>query len=410
MSTSKVTSENRDKNNKWTLEQFVIRARKIRSTTLGSDYLNLKSIVEPQITIVAKSSGKYSSRISNIPSESDAALLALFSRPVVLSSEPIHFDVVIKALKSLLRQKRTDAEFSYINILQTLWREEIESPRKIANAKKDASYKSGMPLSEVTDVDLAWHWFYGETFHHDRVNAEIFERFGIKSSFESAYVLVARIALYSIELLEVIEELNESSLIEIDQTAFTKDVRYRRDVHNNTPVENAWIGPVGIDRELLIKASDAELQSLGMERLTIFTYMSDQERSEYLYNHPEEFSVASVNSNLESIAVGEDFIDRIIVEANKLVVQEVTNLNDAAYIFRLFGFEIESDGYDFIVRGEINSDVSYNAFTNIMISICILFEGEFRVQLLHKETRAILYRIFDSEALKVARCRYNDGY
>lgn len=390
--------------NKWIVEQFVVRARKIETTKLGSSLTELEKLTSIQRILTPTSDGSITFSIPNVPNEDEVESLALYARTMVLSDDPVHFTKSANAVKILLKQNGFSDELLLVEALKKSWINHIEKPKQTWSGKEKLSIESGQPMSEATNVDLAWGWIYGETFHHGEKSVKSLSNFDVNAMFESAYPLIAEISIHAIKLLELVRTFQKSEKISVDNRSFEKDVRYNPDYMKAFIKQVAYIGPDGAEIPP-IGATEVEMVARGFEKLNIFTNMTDEQINEYLQKRSEEFTLVKVVSDLRAVVSGKDFSDCFTAAINKIVVEDVADFNIAAQLFRAFGLGIEVDtsGREFRIKGSTEADIPFNQFSALIEPLAIFFDGEVTVSLKHNATGASISKTFNSESGKRVR-------
>lgn len=178
------------------LEPFIVRARRVKAHSLVRDVAGLKELAAVRFKFVvddlASGQGR---RFAELADEEAIESLAARVRPVILEREPVHWAVVVKALRRLAHLRDDQVVQEELKRLKAAWKESDPSQGKGRFFYLQVGPADGSGLHTTRDdADLALGWVYGDLVHADAARRADLEQFGITSRFGAAITHVARVA------------------------------------------------------------------------------------------------------------------------------------------------------------------------------------------------------------------------
>ena len=161
--------------------------------------------------------------VLSAPLEEAVESLAARVRPTILQDDPVHHGKIINALRLLVPSKESQ---DLINAMAGRWQKVDPKSGAITAYAVQAGVADGSgPSSYASDNTLAFSWFYGDLVHADEKQQAAGSEFSIRERYLAAVALVAWIAVYILETLNLIEHLIESGELEVkDEQVWTVDV------------------------------------------------------------------------------------------------------------------------------------------------------------------------------------------
>jgi hypothetical protein len=199
------------------VEGFVLRARRVLAHSLASDETSLEVLAAGAWMAVRVDGVVNLER--RLPNEEALESLAARVRPLTLQRDPVRYDYVLKALKSLLIRRNEPRHADWCKELKADW-------RSVDPAEGQATYflsswvKDGAePPEDITDAALALTWFYGDLVHADKQQVDVGAKFGIDQRFAAAAVRTAQLVILTRDTLSFVRFLVEEGVISLGSAA-----------------------------------------------------------------------------------------------------------------------------------------------------------------------------------------------
>lgn len=160
-------------------------------------------------------------------------------RPLLLTSEGVHFQKGMGALGFLLHQAKSG---EYLEQARALCKHLTNEWKRLSEQASDPSdptvrirTKVGEDVSEHSWRELAWAWVYIDLVHEDSNRVERSGRYGISQRYCGAAILVAKATIVAVASLNLIRNCVQTGLIDVPEYAFSEKV----DVDPNDLVHRA---------------------------------------------------------------------------------------------------------------------------------------------------------------------------
>lgn len=134
--------------------------------------------------------------------------------------------------------------------------------------------------------------------------------------------------------------------------------------------------------------------------------LTEDEFFEYTNNHPEEFLVVAVDSNLRSLVYGDDFEKFLLKSLPDFTTHPVTDIPSAAVIFATMGFNLHLNALTGTGRmvDPIDVQVPFPTWTRFVIEVIApMWDGVHSWQMIHMETGRLSVSHFTAEDLQHLR-------
>lgn len=320
-----------------TLQRFALRARRIAAHSLAADRDRLAAMTNPTMTGSLTADGWATLR-RELPDEETFESLAARVRPVLLSSESVHHQEVLAALKSVLDQPASstddlDAIQAEVQRLCDAWSRLDESKPTLRRYSLQR-VKVDDPESAVraSDAQLALAWLYGDLVHVD-VRGKKIEgtRFPLKDRYAAAVHYFSEAALLCVQTFDVITHLHHLGLLELGDDVMDAPVIVGSDELSATGA--IFVAPVGTPMPIL--ASSLKGPPEGFHRLTGTEFLRmDPKNHVQVHLETEDGSlIAECDGAVrDKIAEGECLVWRALV-ADCLVVEVIFNIDDDQITF-----------------------------------------------------------------------------
>lgn len=187
-----------------TVEQFVLRARRIEAHPLAQDDDALKRWAESGMGMLVRDGQTYLTFTA--PPEELMESAAARVRPLLLNEDPVYVPTVMKALSYLVRD-RTGLTRG-LRDQRRQWE---------ARVKKDGEPRDGYVIIREdaetggshsrTDRQLAYAWLYGDVVHHNLDARALGSQFGLDYRYRAAASMLAFLMRHAISTLNVIRDM-----------------------------------------------------------------------------------------------------------------------------------------------------------------------------------------------------------
>ncbi|MFF1610947.1 hypothetical protein ACFVYA_24475 [Amycolatopsis sp. NPDC058278] len=211
-----------------TLSEFVLRARRIQAHSLVADWEKLIEHASGSFTARMDVTGAVTFVRQLPPDEEVFESLAARVRPLTITSEPIHHEKVIIALKYVIEQSGivNEQQQRELDALARAWEAvELQGVESQAYSmqlmRPDGSDAS--PL--VSDTQLAAAWLYADLVHADpRGPKQQAMQFPLRERYAAAVRYFSNVAALAVSTLRFVEELRDAGVITIDGQPWEQDV------------------------------------------------------------------------------------------------------------------------------------------------------------------------------------------
>lgn len=143
--------------------------------------------------------------------------------------------------------------------------------------------------------------------------------------------------------------------------------------------------------------------------MSMLDTMTQDEITDYIMSHEDEFKVVRVESKLVSLISRNNFKKCFVLAAKRFFKNGVTDLSSAKQALRLVGFDLEirpitGKAY---MRGRLETSVAFLAWMPIMVGVVsLLFEGSITMTLRHNLTGEEISITHNPSALEHLRRSY----
>lgn len=226
-----------------TVEAFVLRARRVAEHSLCVDRDALRALIGIRGELHLNPETGETLMTRRWPPEEQVESLAARVRPVLLQSDPVHWAKFLKAVGLLLRGKDAEAAIKHIQESKQEWKRLVSQAEDSLAYRVSLSSMDGSVETELSDVGLAWSWFYGDVVHADPDRRATAAGFDLVERYSAAVGVVARAAWLTYAGLVLVQTLRDEGLLALDQTAFDEPV-----VVQGTEIAQpatAWVGRPG---------------------------------------------------------------------------------------------------------------------------------------------------------------------
>jgi hypothetical protein len=227
-----------------TVEAFIVRARRVASHSLVQDQESLErlSAVTVRIEGPPDVNGEVTMIDQLFPEEAVESLAARV-RPLILQSDPVFYNKVLKALSRLAHLAGHEDVVAHVKRMRADWTAADPSESGGMHFGIEVGKVGGGPGIKATDVALALAWFYGDVIHADPERRASARPFSIETRFIAATSHVGRLASVAIDTLEFVEWLHQSNTITFDQQVFDEEVAVQRsEIRRKTKIYWAPMG------------------------------------------------------------------------------------------------------------------------------------------------------------------------
>ncbi|MEE1622496.1 hypothetical protein ACQ3I4_16645 [Zafaria sp. Z1313] len=204
-----------------TLQRFVLRARRIASHSLASDRERLVALADFTVAGTLALDGTFEMR-RQLPDEELFESLAARLRPILLKSESVHNEKVLRAIGSILDEQEQesagiDALREELERLRGAWERHQESDLRVLRYAVQSVKNDGTESTpQVSDSQLAMAWLYGDLVHVDvKGPKESGTLLPIKERYSGAVSYFATVALLCAETLDLVMRLSKLGVLEL---------------------------------------------------------------------------------------------------------------------------------------------------------------------------------------------------
>jgi hypothetical protein len=225
-----------------TLEAFVLRARRVAQHSLAADPEVLLDLAKGKSTLEHEHATGKKFLTRSLPEEEVVESAAARVRPILLSSEPVHWGKALKAI-SFLGRGKNGFDDEAVRDLKEVWKR-VQPGEGAARAY--TLLRQGKPDEAVvaaTDNVLGLSWFYGDVVHADTDRRAAGVAFGINERYRAAVMLVAIAMVTTKMTLNLILKMRKDGILDMPDGPFEEDV-----VVSETEVRQEtefFVGPVG---------------------------------------------------------------------------------------------------------------------------------------------------------------------
>lgn len=200
-----------------TIEQFVIRARRIASHSLQRDKQQFIRWVHGSARIQLRD-GKGSIEF-DVPDEERFESLAARCRPLLLQDEAVHYDKVFGALNAFVREDPDRR--AQLDALRASWRKALNPEHPILMGVVPNLER---PERVVTAADAADAWLYGDVVHADTDKPATADLPSLNQRYIAAVMTYGQVAYHATALLRLIESYQQHGILGLDGDTFDHPV------------------------------------------------------------------------------------------------------------------------------------------------------------------------------------------
>jgi hypothetical protein len=223
------------------VQRFVLRARRVLAHSLVRDHLDLLSkAAQGTITVHVEwnhVTGEANHRLQiKLPPEEQFESFAARLRPFVMRKESVYWAVVLDALEKLLSEE-TLADLVDMQTLRDYWSEVVEGSQVAAQA-----YYVMTDSGQLSDVQLADLWLNSDALHTQPIQSAVGKDMSLNERYKAAVGVYSRIGACLQYTYAFIDHLVSEGLLELDRSAFTRQVVADCEIDEPT---QAYCVPVG---------------------------------------------------------------------------------------------------------------------------------------------------------------------
>lgn len=205
------------------VDRFVVRARRIQAHSLFRDEVRVRAYVVGEMKVRFDAQGKVLGVRSPVPEEEHLESLAARVRPVILQRDGVHLPKVIKSVQHFAEQAGNQEIFDHLTRTGTAFARETATSGTSAFAIQIQN-GADSNIREMTDLELADSWLYGDVVHADATHVFAKDGFGVDERFRAAVGVYIRAAVNTVGVLRCIEQLRADGVAVHGDEAFTVDV------------------------------------------------------------------------------------------------------------------------------------------------------------------------------------------
>jgi len=205
------------------IARFVVRARRIQAHTLFQDETRLRAYVVGEMNFQFDEEGNFVGLRSPVPEEEHLESLAARVRPVILRREGVYLPQVIKSVQHFAKQAGNDEIFDRLSRTSTAFTRETATTGTSGFAVQIQT-GADSDVREMTDLELADSWLYGDVVHADATHVFAKDGFGVDERFRAAVGVFVRAAVNAVGVLRLIERLRAEGVDVSSDEAFSVDV------------------------------------------------------------------------------------------------------------------------------------------------------------------------------------------
>ncbi|WP_433659803.1 hypothetical protein ACQPW1_45165 [Nocardia sp. CA-128927] len=166
--------------------------------------------------VVNQSTGDASTTLSQeFPPEELMESLAARIRPLILGSERVHYDKVLKAIEALVPAEKLEELVEPISRWRDRW---VQAVDRSVTADAQA-YMVITAQGTVTDRQLMYAWMYGDLVHADDTEQHVMG-LSLADRYRAAAGVLARIGAVTEQTLVLVQALFDEGLLTLDSSVF----------------------------------------------------------------------------------------------------------------------------------------------------------------------------------------------
>lgn len=210
------------------LNRFALRARRIAAHSLASDRATLGSLSEFTFTGHIQLDGSMEIRRA-LPDEEAFESLAARVRPLLVKSESVYYEKVLKAIQTSLHSQEANVPARLLTQFASLQHQwsgiDLGGTTVLRFAIQSAKTDGSEVTPQVSDTQLAAAWLYGDLVHVDtKGHKSKGLLFPIKERYSAAVSYFAHVAVLTLRTLDLVIELHEEGVINLDIEVLERDV------------------------------------------------------------------------------------------------------------------------------------------------------------------------------------------
>jgi len=230
--------------------RFVVRARRIAAHSMFRDEARLRAYVMGEMTAqFRKETDEMIGLRSPVPEEEALESLAARLRPVLLKKDGVLLSTVIRSVQHFARKTGNDTMREHLELTRTDFLE-LTSSSGLSAFAVQIQRGAGADVAQLTDLQLADSWLYGDVVHADKDQLRASADFGVDERFRAAVSVYTRVAVYAVQVLDCINELQDGGVAACSENAFTVDVVASvvdgaMQLFKEGTTGSMWVAPVG---------------------------------------------------------------------------------------------------------------------------------------------------------------------
>lgn len=206
------------------VERFVLRARRVAAHSLSQSRDRLQAFANTMIRGNIDLAGRFTV-VEDLPDEETFESLVARLRPLTVESEPIFYNRVLDAITALTTGVATASDRQRVTALRVAWESTEIQGTQVQGYTVQAVRPDQVPTSIVSDTQLAAGWLYADLVHADPRGAKVAAlEHDLKDRYTAAVRVFSRIAMLTLDTLDLVRDLQERSLIMLPDDAWTAAV------------------------------------------------------------------------------------------------------------------------------------------------------------------------------------------
>lgn len=227
------------------LEAFVLRARRVAEHSLVQDRGYLQNLAAVVLREPGTEDPRDAVKVVEDPDEEALESLLARVRPILLVDDTVHHAKLANALSRLTRSTSDRAVTASVSTLKRAWKEVDPSKKGGFFFYAVVAQNAESAWTAQSDDALARGWFYGDVIHAENDIRVETQAHGIDARYFAAVAHVARIALLTLQSLELVEILRDRAEIHLGPSALSEAVvaQAGKRFHFNTEQSTGQLHP-----------------------------------------------------------------------------------------------------------------------------------------------------------------------
>lgn len=203
------TSAEVDEIHQRVVSRFVVRARRIQAHSIFHDAARLHSYVVGEMKLTVDGEGQIHRLRSLVPAEEQLESLAGRVRPLLLRGDGVYFANAIRSVQHFARAAGQAETVARLERTRDEFLAQTEG-RGIASFAVQIQHGDDGEVAQMTDLQLAESWLYGDVVHADADHIRASAAFGVDERFRAAVGVYTRLAVNAVGVLRHVEQLRSA--------------------------------------------------------------------------------------------------------------------------------------------------------------------------------------------------------